>query len=311
MKVITAPHELLSNARGARRRGATVGLVPTMGFLHEGHASLIRRAEAECNFVVVSIFVNPLQFGEGEDFEAYPRDLDGDVAVATEAGADLVFAPDVADIYPGEVKTVVHVDSVSEGLCGDHRPGHFDGVATVVAKLFNLAEPDRAYFGSKDAQQAAVIRKMASDLNFPVEIIVCPTVRESDGLAMSSRNAYLSEAERISALAIVKSLRSAAEAICAGERSARAIEQVAKAVLVEAPCVAIEYAELRDASTMARIEIVGDGRFVLAVAAKVAEKPDSGARLIDNYVFDVSGDSVSVDEGVLASTAGAEATSRK
>lgn len=309
MKIITAPHELLLDVRDARRRGATVGLVPTMGFLHEGHASLIRRAKAECDLVAVSIFVNPLQFGEGEDFDSYPRDLERDVAVATDAGADLIFAPEVADVYSGEVKTTVHVDSVSEGLCGDHRPGHFDGVATVVAKLFNLAEPDRAYFGNKDAQQVAVIRQMAKDLSFPIAIVACPTVRESDGLAMSSRNAYLSETERDSALALVGSLRSAADSICAGERSARAIEQVAKAVLTAAPGVAIEYAELRDAMTMDPIEIVGDGRFVLAVAAQVAERPDSGARLIDNFVFEVSGGSVSVDEGVLASMAGVEATS--
>lgn len=309
MKIVTAPSELLRDVRDARRRGATVGLVPTMGFLHEGHASLIRHANAECDLVVVSIFVNPLQFGQGEDFDSYPRDLEGDVALAADTGADLIFAPEVADVYLGEIKTTVHVDTVSEGLCGDHRPGHFDGVATVVAKLLNLAEPDRAYFGNKDAQQVAVIRQMAIDLNFAVEIVACPTVRESDGLAMSSRNAYLSEPERKSALALVGSLRSAAESIRAGERSAREIEQAAKAVLASAPGVALEYAELRDAMTMAPVDIVGDGRFVLAIAAKVAEGPDSGARLIDNFVFAVSGGLVSVDEGVLASMAGVEATS--
>ncbi|RIK09293.1 MAG: pantoate--beta-alanine ligase [Acidobacteria bacterium] len=309
MKIITAPSELLWDVRDARRRGALVGLVPTMGFLHEGHASLIRRARAECDLVVVSIFVNPLQFGEGEDFDSYPRDLDGDVALAADTGADLVFAPEVGDIYPTEVKTTIHVDSVSEGLCGDHRPGHFDGVATVVANLFNLAEPDRAYFGNKDAQQVAVIRQMAHDLNFPVEIVACPTVRESDGLAMSSRNAYLTETERISALALVKSLRKAADRICEGERSAREIERVASTVLTSAPLVAIEYAQLRDASTMAPVEFIDEGRFVLAVAARVAEGSGSGARLIDNFVFEVSGGEVSVDEGVLASAAGVEATS--
>lgn len=309
MKIVTSPHELRSDVRDAKRRGGIVGLVPTMGFLHEGHASLVRRAGAECDFVTVSIFVNPLQFGEGEDFDSYPRDLEGDVAVAADAGADLIFAPGVADVYPSEVKTTVHVDSVSDGLCGDRRPGHFDGVATVVAKLFNLAEPDRAYFGNKDAQQVAVIRQMASDLNFAVEIVACPTVRESDGLAMSSRNAYLSETERISSLALVGSLRTAAERVRAGEISARAIERAASEVLASAHGVAIEYVELRDAMTMAPVEVVGDGRFVLAVAAQVAEGPDSGARLIDNFVFEVSGGSVSVDEGVLASPAGVEATS--
>lgn len=311
MKVVAAPRDLRTLVRDARSRREVIGLVPTMGYLHDGHASLIRRAAGECDLVVVSIFVNPLQFGAGEDFDSYPRDLDGDLAAAESAGADLVFAPDVSDVYPDEIKTTVHVGIVSEGLCGAHRPGHFDGVATVVAKLFNFVEPDRAYFGNKDAQQVAVIRRMTHDLNFPIEVVDCPTVREPDGLAMSSRNSYLSASEHTSALAIVGGLRDAATVVLAGERSSAAIEAAARTHLEAAAGVSPEYVELRDALTMEPVETIGEGRFVLAIAARVADRPGSGARLIDNFVFAVKGGKVSVDEGVLASAAGVEATSRE
>src|SRR5439155_6624505 len=207
----------------ARARGETVGLVPTMGYLHDGHAALIRQARAECDVVVVTDFVNPLQFGEPADLESYPRDLDHDAAVATGAGADFLFAPSVDEMYPERVQTTVRVAGVSEGLEGVSRPGHFDGVATVVAKLFSIAGPCRAYFGEKDFQQLAVVRQMALDLSMAVDIVGCPTVREPSGLALSSRNAYLSDDERAAATVLVHALREGAGLIEAGARDAGAV----------------------------------------------------------------------------------------
>lgn len=304
------PSELRAELRDARQQGAVVGLVPTMGYLHEGHASLMRRASGECDLVVVSIFVNPLQFGADEDYDLYPRDLERDLEMAGSAGAHLVFAPTVDDIYPSRILTTVHVSEVSEGLCGSMRPGHFDGVATVVAKLFNICEPNRAYFGKKDAQQLVVIRQMTADLNFPVEIVACPTVREPDGLAMSSRNAYLSPSERIQALGLIESLRKAGELLYSGERSVDVIEGTTRSILDE-HALECEYAELREASSMRPVgRFLADGEYILAVAARVSGSP-AATRLIDNILFTISGEGVLVDEGILTSVASVEATSGK
>jgi pantoate--beta-alanine ligase len=258
-------------------RSGRVGLVPTMGYLHEGHLSLLRRAREECDVVVMSLFVNPRQFGPNEDFEAYPRDEERDTRLAREAGVDVLFAPSIEEVYPDGFSTTIHVAGVSEGLCGAHRPGHFDGVATIVCKLFNMARPDVAYFGQKDAQQVAVIRRLVRDLDIPVEIAVCPTVREPDGLAMSSRNAYLSPEERQRALALSRALRAAEEVVASGERDGEAVLAAARAALGD---LEPEYLELRSADDLSPVERV-NGSTLLAVAAKVGR-----ARLIDNVVLE-------------------------
>ena len=214
-----------------RARGGTVGLVPTMGFFHEGHRSLMRAARAENDVVVVSLFVNPTQFGPTEDLDAYPRDLAGDTAVAAAEDVDVLFAPSVAEMYPDGAATTVHVAGLTDGLCGASRPGHFDGVTTVVAKLFSIVGPCHAYFGRKDAQQLAVVRRMAADLDLPVQVVGCPLVREPDGVAMSSRNAYLVADDARAATVLVRALRCAADAVLAGERDARRV----RSVLAERP----------------------------------------------------------------------------
>ncbi|MBV8159545.1 MAG: pantoate--beta-alanine ligase [Acidimicrobiia bacterium] len=244
----------------ARADGETVGLVPTMGFLHEGHASLIRRSASECGVTAVTVFVNPLQFGPQEDLASYPRDLERDVAVAEEAGAAIVFAPPVQEMYPGDVLTSVHVSCLSEGMEGASRPGHFDGVATVVAKLFAIAGPCRAYFGDKDFQQLGVIRRMAADLSFPVDIVGCRTVRGADGLAMSSRNVYLSSAERAAARVLYRALQAGAADV------ANAHDVMASTVATE-PLVRLDYAAVVDSEQEHR----------LVIAARVGT-----TRLIDN-----------------------------
>jgi pantoate--beta-alanine ligase len=244
----------------ARAEGRTVGLVPTMGYLHDGHASLIERSARDCDVTAVTVFVNPLQFGAGEDLAAYPRDLDHDVAVATAAGADLVFAPPVGEMYPGDVLTSVHVAGVSEGMEGASRPGHFDGVATVVAKLFAIAFPCHAYFGEKDYQQLAVVRRVASDLSFPVEVVGCPIVREADGLAMSSRNVYLSPEERAAAAVLHRALQ-------AGAADLRNAREVMAATVAAEPLVRLDYAEVNET----------EHEYRLLIAARVGS-----TRLIDN-----------------------------
>jgi pantoate--beta-alanine ligase len=273
--------ELRSALETPRRAGQTIGLVPTMGFLHEGHLSLIRAARAECDLVVMSLFVNPTQFGPGEDLDRYPRDEDRDLRLAGEAGTDLIFAPPVEEVYAADAATAVEVTGPLTGvLDGDPErrgPEHFRGVTTVVTKLFNLVGPDVAYFGQKDAQQAVVIRRMVRDLDFPVRIEVLPTVREPDGLAMSSRNAYLEPADRERATALSR-------ALAAAERGARADSlaaglEAARAELVAA-AIEPEYLEARDAETLEPVERLAERPVLVAVAARIG-----GARLIDNVLI--------------------------
>ena len=281
MKTLRTISELRSALAPERRTGARIGLVPTMGALHEGHLSLVRRAREECDVVVVSLFVNPAQFGPAEDLGSYPRDEARDAELAEAEGADVLFAPPATEVYPDGFATNVEVDGVTGVLCGDsERRGsdHFAGVTTVVAKLFNMAQPDRAYFGQKDAQQAIAIERMARDLDMPVEVVVCPTVREPDGLAMSSRNAYLTADERDRAPAINRALEAADATVARGERSASAVLSAARAELSEAG-IEPEYLELRSASDLQPVEQV-NGSTLLAVAAQVGK-----ARLIDNRVL--------------------------
>ena len=249
-----------------------------MGFLHEGHLSLIRRARGECETVVVSLFVNPRQFGTGEDLDSYPRDEQRDARLAAEAGADVLFAPSMGEVYPQGYATTVEVAGLTDVMCGAARPGHFAGVTTVVTKLFNMVEPEVAYFGQKDAQQAVVIRKLARDLDMPVRVEICPTVRDADGLALSSRNAYLSADERERALGLSRALRAAEDAVDAGRITADDVLAAAGEQLAQAG-LAPEYLELRSAKDLTPVERV-NGSTLLAVAARVGR-----ARLIDNTIL--------------------------
>jgi len=267
-----------------RQSGGKVGFVPTMGYFHRGHLALMERARAENDYVVVSLFVNPTQFGPGEDFARYPRDLERDRRLAEEAGADALFHPAPEEMYPGDYQTYVEVTGLSQGLCGTSRPGHFRGVATVVTKLFNIVTPDRAYFGEKDAQQLRVIKKMVADLNLPVEIRAVPTVREEDGLAMSSRNTYLNPEERRQATALYQSLLWAKEQVAAGERDPARLTAGMQRIIAGSPLVQLEYLEFRDDETLAPLTEL-KGKVLIAIAARVGT-----ARLIDNITVDVTTD---------------------
>ncbi|MFM8238271.1 MAG: pantoate--beta-alanine ligase [Actinomycetota bacterium] len=279
-----------------RARSGRVGLVPTMGALHEGHASLIRAARAQTDLVVVTIFVNPLQFGAGEDLDRYPRDLEGDLAVCEREGADIVFAPSVAEMYPaGPPATTVHVDGLTAPMCGAARPTHFDGVSTVVTKLFAIAGPSRAFFGRKDAQQLAVVARMAADLNLPVEVVGCPIVREPDGLAMSSRNAYLAADERAAALVLNRALAAAASRILDGERDPAVIAGVVADAVAHEPAVVLEYADVRRLHDLTECETPLAGEVLIAVAARVG-----ATRLIDNVTCTVTETGASADLGVTS-----------
>jgi pantoate--beta-alanine ligase len=275
MRRIVEVDELVTYRRQLRRNSLRIGFVPTMGALHDGHLSLVRIAKRHADAVIASVFVNPKQFGPGEDFERYPRDLDSDAHRLALEGCDAVFAPDTGAFYPPGFQTRVSVTEVAQGLCGASRPGHFDGVTTVVAKLFHLVAPDVAVFGEKDFQQLAVIRRMVTDLAFDVDVVGAPIVREDDGLAMSSRNAYLSPEERARALALSRGLFAAQSAHARGERDAAALVAVARAEL-DAAGIAPEYLELRDAGDLAPVARV-EGPSVLLVAARVG-----ATRLIDN-----------------------------
>jgi pantoate--beta-alanine ligase len=282
VSVLRSKAELRAALAPARRQGLAIGLVPTMGFLHEGHLSLLRAARADCDVVVISLFVNPTQFGPGEDLDRYPRDEGRDLALAAEAGADLVYAPAVDEVYPADFSTRVEVTGKLTGvLDGDparRGPEHFRGVTTVVAKLFNLVGPDVAYFGQKDAQQAAVIRRMVRDLDFPLRVEVMPTVREDDGLAMSSRNAYLEPADRERAVALSRALAAVEREALAGSLAAGL--QGGRRILAEAG-IEPEYLEARDAESLDPVTELGERAVLVAVAA-----PVGGARLIDNVLID-------------------------
>ena len=275
--------ELLTRVSGfrlrldeARSAGATVGLVPTMGYLHDGHLSLARRAAADCDLCAVTVFVNPLQFAQGEDLDAYPSDLEADTAKSAEAGAAVVFAPSGEEMYPEAVATTVSVPELSASMEGASRPTHLAGVATVVAKLFAIAGPCRAYFGEKDFQQLTVVRRMAADLSFPVAVVGCPTVREPDGLAMSSRNAYLTADERAAAPVLYRALQAGAAAIVAGEHSRCVVTELIADIVRAEPLAQFDYAEVVDAATLAPVDPT-EGETRLLVAARFGR-----ARLIDN-----------------------------
>jgi pantoate--beta-alanine ligase len=263
----------------ARQAGKWVGLVPTMGALHAGHSALIRAARTECDYVVVSIFVNPTQFGPNEDYARYPRALEADRALCGAVGTDLIFAPTAAEMFPPDSRTVVEVTGLQDALCGASRPGHFRGVATVVLKLFNIVSPDVAYFGQKDAQQALIIRRMAADLNLTPTIRVHPTVREPDGLAMSSRNRYLDAAQRHHATSLIRALRRAEELFAGGERSRAALERAMTDLIAATPGARLDYARVLDAETLDTI--VSIQRSALAALAVYF----GTTRLIDNTLL--------------------------
>jgi len=270
----------LDELRSARSiLGEPVGLVPTMGYLHEGHLSLVRRAAEECASVVVSIFDNPTQFSPNEDLAAYPRDMERDLHLLESLGVNLVWMPTPEIMYPGGYQTWVQVEALTGPLEGAQRPGHFRGVTTVVAKLFNGVQPARAYFGQKDAQQAAVIRQMTRDLNFPIEIVVCPTVREPDGLAMSSRNAYLDSQQRQAATVLYRALNAAKDAYEAGERNAEKLRALMRATIVAEPLAEMQYVSCADYDTLEELDQV-TGKTLLSMAVFVGK-----TRLIDNFVL--------------------------
>ncbi len=273
--------ELRALLKEMRQGNKSVGFVPTMGYLHEGHMSLVAKAKEKTDIVVMSIFVNPLQFGPNEDFERYPRDIERDSQMAREAGVDLLFTPGVEDMYPKPMLTKVSVAQVSESLCGKSRPGHFDGVATVVTKLFQIVQPDYAFFGQKDAQQVAVIEQMVYDLAIPVTIVPCPIVREADGLAKSSRNVYLNPSEREQATVLYQSLQTAKQLIEEGERSAAAVREGVVKVISTAPLAGIDYVEvLKYPELVFEPKLEAGQSYLIALAVKFGN-----TRLIDNLMI--------------------------
>jgi pantoate--beta-alanine ligase len=279
LEIVTTIASLREAVRQARTRGLTIGLVPTMGALHAGHASLIQAARQETGFVVVSLFVNPTQFGPKEDYGRYPRTWDADVAVCKEEGADVLFAPSVDEVYPPGFSTLVEVTKLQDVLCGRSRPGHFRGVATVVLKFFNIVQPDVAFFGQKDAQQTRIIKQMVRDLDLPLNIRVCPIVREADGLAMSSRNRYLSAEERRNATVLFRALETARHSVEAGERNATAICRQMLGLIAATPGAAIDYVELVNNDTLQPVDRI-EGEVLAAVAVRFGN-----TRLIDNLVL--------------------------
>jgi pantoate--beta-alanine ligase len=279
VKTVSAAADLRNAVSAWREKGQRIGFVPTMGALHAGHLALVDHARRNAGKVVVSVFVNPKQFGPGEDFERYPRDLDADAEKLRGAGADLLFAPTVGEMYPPGFATTVHVAGVSEGMEGARRPGHFDGVATVVARLLGLVLPDVAVFGQKDAQQCAVVLRLVKDLGLPVEVLVAPTVRESDGLALSSRNAYLTSEERKAAPALFRALLATQLVYELGERKAGKVLKVFRLAIEAEPLFSLDTVDLVDAATMRPVETI-DRPVLLAAAVKLGR-----TRLIDNVVF--------------------------
>jgi len=281
MKVITEIAEMQRESDHLRSQGKKIGFVPTMGYLHEGHLSLVREARKHCDVVVMSIFVNPTQFGPNEDFEDYPRNFNRDAGLAKSAGCDIVFYPDAKAVYPDPYLTYVEVEKITRVLCGVSRPTHFRGVTTVVAKLFNMVKPHFAVFGQKDAQQAIVIKRLVKDLNFDIEIIVAPIIREKDGLAMSSRNTYLSPEHRAQAVILYQSLMAAKKMIDAGERHATVIRNRMKEMIEQQPDVIIDYIEIVDTTNL-DYQTVLNGEVLIALAVKVGK-----SRLIDNIIIRV------------------------
>lgn len=279
MQIIKKIDELRPIIKAWRREGLTVGLVPTMGYLHEGHKSLIDRAVKENDRVVVSDFVNPTQFGPNEDFESYPRDLGADAALCEAAGADIIFNPEADEMYD-DALTFVDMNKITKVLCGKTRPIHFSGVCTVVSKLFNIVTPDKAYFGQKDAQQLCVIRKMVKDLNFDIEIVGCPIIREADGLAKSSRNTYLNADERKAALCLSRSLEIGKKLIAEGETSAKAVVDAIKAEIEKEPLAKIDYVEMVDWNNLETLETV-QKPLLCAMAVYIGK-----TRLIDNFIME-------------------------
>jgi pantoate--beta-alanine ligase len=281
MQTMEKVEEMRAICLGLRQAGKAIGLVPTMGAYHEGHLSLIRESRKRDEVVIVSLFVNPIQFGPSEDYRGYPRDLEGDKAKASSLGVDYLFVPSPEAFYPKGFSTYVLVEGLSDKLCGASRPGHFRGVTTVVAKLFHLTMPNRAYFGQKDAQQAMIIGRMVADLNWDIELVILPIVREADELAMSSRNAYLSGQERQEAAVLFRALRWAEEAIRKGDREAQRIREGMSRMIASMPTARIDYVALVDAESLEGIEKV-EGKVLLALAVRFGE-----ARLIDNLVVTV------------------------
>ncbi len=281
MNIISTINEVREQIKEWRKQGLTVGLVPTMGYLHEGHKSLIDAAVKENDKVVVSVFVNPTQFAPGEDLETYPRDLDRDAALCQEAGAALVFHPEPSEMYHQNYSTYVDMRTLTQGLCGKTRPTHFSGVCTVVSKLFHIVQPDRAYFGQKDAQQLAVIKHMVEDLNFDIKIVGCPIIREEDGLAKSSRNTYLNEEERKQAVILNQALQKGKEQIENGERRSSQIKQMIIQIIETMPLAKIDYVEVVDFQTLESIEEI-KGEILVAVAVYIGK-----TRLIDNFIMKI------------------------
>lgn len=282
MEIIRDPAQIGVKIKEVKQRGDRVGFVPTMGFLHRGHLSLLEEARRHNDYVVLSIFVNPLQFGQSEDFTTYPRDMQSDLEKAKQAGCDLVFLPEAGQLYPGGYCTYVEVTGpLTETLCGASRPGHFRGVTTVVSKLFHLVQPDRAYFGQKDAQQALVIKRMVKDLNLDLEVVVCPTVREEDGVAMSSRNKYLQHMEREAARVLYRSLREGEAMIWRGERSSLKVAEKIRQIIARQDLVKIDYVAVVESETLQEVEVIGSST-LLAVAVFIGQ-----TRLIDNLTVTV------------------------
>lgn len=279
MQIATTINEVRKQVKAWKKEGCSVGFVPTMGYLHEGHGSLISRARQENDKVVVSIFVNPMQFGPGEDLESYPRDLDKDSAYCESLGADLIFHPEPEEMYTDGFCSYVDMSVLTEELCGLSRPVHFRGVCTVVNKLFNIVQPDRAYFGQKDAQQLAIIKRMVQDLNMDLEIIGCPIVREEDGLAKSSRNTYLSAEERQAALVLSKAVKLGQELVAAGETDAKKIVSEMSALIEKEPLARIDYVKAVDGLTMQQIDTV-KAPMLVALAVYIGK-----TRLIDNFMI--------------------------
>ena len=279
MQIIKKIDELRSIIKGWKREGLTVGLVPTMGYLHEGHESLIKRAVKENDRVVVSDFVNPTQFAPNEDFESYPRDIDADARLCEKAGASIIFNPEADEMYNSAL-TFVDMDKITKVLCGKTRPIHFSGVCTVVSKLFNIVTPDRAYFGQKDAQQLCVIKKMVKDLNFDIEIVGCPIIREADGLAKSSRNTYLNAEERQAALCLSRSLETGRKMIADGEKDVKTIVDAVKAEIENEPLAQIDYVEIVDFDNLEPLETV-QTPLLCAMAVYIGK-----TRLIDNFIIE-------------------------